>query len=38
VAIKDYLIKQGRLEEAEKIPGCYEEQEEEKTEFEFLSL
>ena len=38
VAIKDYLLKQGREEEAMKIPDCYEEEEEEESnEFEFLS-
>ncbi|HIC97252.1 MAG TPA: iron-sulfur cluster assembly scaffold protein, partial [Aquificaceae bacterium] len=38
VAIKDYLLKQGREEEAAKIPDCYEEEEhEERGEFEFLS-
>lgn len=37
VAIKDYLLKQGRVEEAMRIPDCYEEEEEEHREFEFLS-
>ncbi|MFN3471943.1 MAG: iron-sulfur cluster assembly scaffold protein, partial [Aquificaceae bacterium] len=37
VAIKDYLLKQGRVEEAMRIPDCYEEEEEESREFEFLS-
>ncbi len=38
VAIKDYLMKQGRVEEASKIPDCYEKEEkEENREFEFLS-
>ncbi len=37
VAIKDYLLKQGRIEEAMRIPDCYEEEKEESKEFEFLS-
>lgn len=38
VAIRDYLIKQGRVDEAERIPDCYEEQESKEGQFEFLSL
>lgn len=31
VAIKDYLLKQGRIEEATKIPDCIEEEHEEES-------
>jgi nitrogen fixation NifU-like protein len=38
VAIRDYLMKQGRLEEASAIPTCFEESEEEESqEFGFLT-
>jgi len=38
VAIRDYLTKQGRLEEANAIPTCFEESEEEESqEFGFLT-
>lgn len=36
VAIKDYLLKQGRVEEAAKIPDCIEEEEEEGIDLEHV--